>query len=320
MSAQPSTAVQSWAKAIAEAERKFTEIAVPDGNLVTFQREAMFAMQRIGADATMQKCEYNSVRNSLINVAAVGLTLNPAMRLAYLVPRNDREKGMLCCLDISYIGLVKIATDSGGVRAVSATIVRKNDPFVFRGAFAAPDHAYDPFATAAQRGEIIGVYSTALLPSGVTQIDAIGMEEINKIRSMSKAKSGPWFDWEEEMIKKSVLKRASKLWPRTERLGKAEAILNESQGNEIDITPGAGTQQAIGGRPPRQNAAAIAQAAQFVEPSEAGNKLIADLEALAETQGSEAFMEVWKAMPQEKRALVGKTNRDRIHAMGAAHV
>ena len=235
MSAQPSTAVQSWAKAIAEAERKFTEIAVPDGNLVTFQREAMFAMQRIGADATMQKCEYNSVRNSLINVAAVGLTLNPAMRLAYLVPRNDREKGMLCCLDISYIGLVKIATDSGGVRAVSATIVRKNDPFVFRGAFAAPDHAYDPFATAAQRGEIIGVYSTALLPSGVTQIDAIGMEEINKIRSMSKAKSGPWFDWEEEMIKKSVLKRASKLWPRTERLSKAEEVLNEHQGNEATI-------------------------------------------------------------------------------------
>src|SRR3990167_1679035 len=235
MSAQPSTAVQSWAKAIAEAERKFTEIAVPDGNLVTFQREAMFAMQRIGADATMQKCEYNSVRNSLINVAAVGLTLNPAMRLAYLVPRNDREKGMLCCLDISYIGLVKIATDSGGVRAVSATIVRKNDPFVFRGAFEKPDHAYDPFATVEQRGEIIGVYSTALLPSGVTQIDTLSMEEIAKIRTMSKAKSGPWFDWEEEMIKKSVLKRASKLWPRTERLSQAEQILNEHQGNEKTI-------------------------------------------------------------------------------------
>ncbi len=235
MSAQPSTALQTWEQAIAQAERKFTEIAVPDGNLVTFQREAMFAMQRIGADATMQKCEFTSIRNALINVAAVGLTLNPAMKLAYLVPRNDRDRGMLCCLDISYIGLVKIATDSGGVRAVAATIVRKNDPFVFRGAFEKPDHAYDPFATAAQRGEVIGVYSTALLPNGTTQIDAIGMEEIAKIRSMSKAKSGPWFDWEEEMIKKTVLKRASKLWPRTERLSAAEQILNEHQGNEKEI-------------------------------------------------------------------------------------
>jgi len=233
--------IQPWAKALSDAESKFNEIAIPDGNIVRFQREATFAMQRIGADSLLQKCEFSSIRNALINVASVGLTLNPAMKFAYLIPRADNKTGtMLCCLDISYIGLVKIATDSGGVRAVSATIVRKNDSFIWNGSFERPTHPYDPFATAASRGEIIGVYSTALLPSGVTQIDALGMEEIEKIRSMSKAKSGPWHDWFDEMVKKSVLKRASKLWPRTERLSQAEAILNEHQGNEtvIDGTTG----------------------------------------------------------------------------------
>ena len=232
----PATAVQPWVAAIQEAEAKFNEIAIPDGNIVRFQREATFAMQRIGADALLQKCEFSSVRNALINVASVGLTLNPAMKLAYLIPRADNKANtMLCCLDISYIGLVKIATDSGGVRAVAATIVRKNDPFTWNGPFERPTHPYDPFASAAARGDIIGVYSTALLPNGTTQIDALSMEDIEKIRSMSKAKSGPWVDWFDEMVKKSVLKRASKLWPRTERLSHAEAILNEHQGNETLI-------------------------------------------------------------------------------------
>ena len=234
--AAESTAIQPWAQALKDAEQQFNDIATPDGNIVRYQREATFAMQRIGADSLLQKCEFASIRNALINVASVGLTLNPAMKLAYLVPRNDKKSGTtLCCLDISYIGLVKIATDSGGVRAVSATIVRRNDPFVFRGAFEKPDHAYDPFATTEARGAIIGVYSTALLPNGVVQIDTLSMEEIEKIRSMSKAATGPWHDWFEEMVKKSVIKRASKLWPRTERLSKAEEILNEHQGNETVI-------------------------------------------------------------------------------------
>ena len=227
---------ESWALAIASAERKFTEIAVADGNLVNYQREAMFALQTVAKSDFLQKCSTESLRNSVINVAAVGLTINPAMKLAYLVPRKG-----VACLDISYIGLVKIATDSGGVLAVAAVLVRANDRFSYNGPFEAPTHVFDPFESEEKRGNIIGVYTIAKLASGVTQIDAISREEIDKIRSMSQAKSGPWFDWFEEMVKKASIKRASKLWPRTERLAQAEAILNEHQGNEtiIDGSTGA---------------------------------------------------------------------------------
>lgn len=235
-----STEVQPWVQAVEEAAEKFNAIAIPDGNIVRFQSEAMFAMQRIGADQALQKCVLASIRNALINVASVGLTLNPAMKLAYLVPRRDNKAGtMLCCLDISYIGLCNIATDSGGVLAVSATVVRENDAFTWNGEFEKPTHIYDPFADKKTRGEMRGVYSTALLPNGTVKIDTLSMEEIAKIRAMSQASSSPaWENWFEEMCKKSVLKRASKLWPRTERLSKAEAILNEHQGIDIDGATG----------------------------------------------------------------------------------
>lgn len=228
------TRQQQWAVAIADAESQFNEIAIPDGNLVTYQREASFAMQAVTGSEYLQKCSPESLRHAVINVASVGLSLSPALKLAYLVPRKGKA-----CLDISYIGLVKIATDSGSVAAAHATIVRANDDFEYFDAFTSPRHKFDPFAPTEHRGDVLGVYCVAKLANGISQIETLSMQEIAKIREMSKAKDGPWFDWFEEMVKKSVVKRGSKMWPRTERLSQAVAILNDHQGNEIALTPDA---------------------------------------------------------------------------------
>lgn len=220
----------TYAIVIASAEKKFTEIALADGNLVTYQREAMYALQSVAGSKYLQECSHDSLRNAVINIASVGLSLNPAMKLAYLVPRDGKA-----CLDISYIGLIKIATDSGSVAAVKAEIVRANDNFEYTGPFAMPAHKFNPFDRTEDRGEVIGAYAIARLANGMTQIETLSLEEIRKIRDKSKAKSGPWFDWFEEMVKKSVIKRASKMWPRTDRLATAEAVLNEHEGIEMDM-------------------------------------------------------------------------------------
>ncbi|STS93447.1 RecT protein [Klebsiella grimontii] len=52
------------------------------------------------------------------------MSLNPAQKLAYLVPR----KGAIC-LDISYMGLMHIAQQSGAIKWCQSAIVRKNDQF-----------------------------------------------------------------------------------------------------------------------------------------------------------------------------------------------
>jgi recombination protein RecT len=219
-----------WALAVAEAAEPFAHIAASSGNLVAYEREASYALQIIQGSDWLQKCSRESLRNAIINVAAVGLTLSPAHKLAYLVPRKGKA-----CLDISYIGLVKIATDSGAVQAVHATIVRANDKFRYIDAFTNPDHEFNPFATIQERGEVIGVYSVAKLASGHTVVDTMSREEIDKIRSKSEAKNGPWGEWFDEMAKKSVLKRASKLWPRTDRLSKSVELLEEQEGGGITI-------------------------------------------------------------------------------------
>lgn len=223
-----------WVGLIQKAEPHFTEIAEKTGNLVNFKREAMFALQTINGSEYLQKCSPESVFNALINVASVGLTLSPAEKLAYLVPRKG-----VCCLDISYRGMVKIATDSGGVAAVTAEIVREADEFEWFDKFTRPRHRFDPFAPAEQRGDIRGVYCMAVLSSGITQVEALSMQEITKIRTKSKAKDGPWFDWPEEMMKKSVVRRASKMWPHSERMQEAMTILDQHQGLDPDDQGGA---------------------------------------------------------------------------------
>lgn len=217
-----STQVARWERAVVEARDEFVPIAAKTG--MAYERESSFAMQALARSDVLQKCDPASIRMAVVNVASVGLTLSPALALAYLVPRKGK-----CCLDISYRGLIKLAVDSG-LKGVYAESVRKNDEFLYENGFTPPTHRFDPFATAESRGEVVGVYCVALLASGVTQVDTLSMEEIAKIRAVSKAGDGPWRDWWEEMAKKSVIKRAAKYWPLSSQLAQAIEVLNEHEG------------------------------------------------------------------------------------------
>src|SRR5687767_1435020 len=84
-----------------------TFIAVQADRDVNFEREAEFAIQAISKSDYALRIA-TSARQSVIdavkNVAAIGISLNPAKKQAYLVPRDGRIN-----LDISYMGLLDIA-------------------------------------------------------------------------------------------------------------------------------------------------------------------------------------------------------------------
>ncbi|EON5390422.1 recombinase RecT, partial [Escherichia coli] len=67
---------------------------------LTWAKESQFAIQQFQKNDFLAKtaqANLPSARNAIINVAAIGITLNPSSKLAYLVPR-----GGAVCLDISY--------------------------------------------------------------------------------------------------------------------------------------------------------------------------------------------------------------------------
>lgn len=226
----------TWPQVIDAVAPKFKEIAHSQ-QLVTWAEESQFAIQALQKNDALAKCSAYTVQNAVVNVAAIGLTLNPALGYAYLVP----EKGE-CNLKVSFKGLLKIATDSGSIKWVKAEIVKTNDKFTYRGACALPEHEMKPFG---DRGQTIGVYCVAKTFDGDFLVDVMSAEEIAKIRKAAK-QDYVWSAWPDEMAKKAIIKRASKQWPKTDRddrLDRAIAVVNEYEGSEDvhgkekDITP-----------------------------------------------------------------------------------
>lgn len=219
-------------------ESKFNQI---NNYKMNFIKEAQFALQSLKANNYLMKVASEnpeSLENAIVNIAAIGISLNPVSKEAYLVPRGGKEAKV--CLDISYIGLIKLATDSGSIKWAQAEVVREKDFFEFNGVGKSPTHRMDPFS---DRGPIKGVYCVSKTIDDEYLVTIMNTQECYEIRdrtdSWKSYKSGkistcPWLSDEGEMMKKTVIKRASKLWPKSERLNTAVNALNEHEGIDFE--------------------------------------------------------------------------------------
>ena len=226
---------------------------------IKFEQEAGFAIQILGNnDYALSVATNNraSVINAVKNIAAIGISLNPAKKQAYLVPRSmGKNKPSAICLDISYMGLMDLAMATGSIKWAQAELVRENDGFS-RGRFdEPPTHTFNPFSK--DRGEIVGVYVVVKTADGDYLTHTMEIGDVYDIRDRSEAWksyvakkifSCPWVTDAGEMIKKTCVKQAYKYWPKTERLetaihhlntdgGEGLRDINERPENLIDVNP-----------------------------------------------------------------------------------
>lgn len=258
-----------------------------------FEREAGFAIQVLTASDYASKLAINarqSVINAVHNIAAVGISLNPAKKQAYLVPR----KGQIC-LDISYMGLIDIAVESGSILWAQADLVYEGDSFELVGVDKAPIHKRDPFST--ERGAFRGVYVVAKTRDGdylTTTMSAADVDNIkNRSESVKGGKSSPWFTDFGEMAKKTVVKRAYKYWPKSDRLDQAIHHLNTDGG------------EGLAPQPVVKDMGAAEVVSQFSteEIESAGMALVDEAK-----KGIEALKAAWKALSVAMRAEIKKTD------------
>lgn len=207
------------------AEHAFLQVA----DRKTWLREIGFALQILRGNADgFAKCDPNSIKDAVINLALTGATLNPAMQQAYLIPRSIKGR-LRCSLDFSYRGLVNIAVDSDSVLDIDATCVYEKDKFFYQqGLNPMLDHVP---TMEGKRGELIGVYAIAILHHGIKKFIYLSKDDVEKARKSSTAPNSPaWTQWYEEMARKTAVKRLYKLLPQTERMSTAVAVVNEHEG------------------------------------------------------------------------------------------
>lgn len=246
---QPATNIEQadrHDKVIDLAQERFTKMA-PVG--ISFDAEKGYAIQLLENNPYLMKAAMEnkgSLLQAITNVASIGLSLNPAKKQAYLIPRNVKIGNNWITkvfLEPSFVGLCDLATQSGTIKWVQAKAVYSSDKFEYRGVDTEPLHTYDPFKKPEERGEFTGVYCIAKTVDGDYLTEMMSAEDVYSIRDRSEAwkknKTGPWATDPIEMAKKSVVRRAFKMWPKSpemERLHNAVDISNQNEGFDPIVT------------------------------------------------------------------------------------
>jgi recombination protein RecT len=210
----------------------------------TFQKEASFAVQHMTKNPFLLTCTKESILKAVMNIAQTGLTLNPVQKYAYLVPRRNGNN-MECCLDPSYMGLVKLLTDTGSVKNIQSQVIHQGDQIDVDLASDEKVLKHVPyFLSGADKGTITGVYSKAVLHDGTIHCEIMSYKDILDIRERSesykaykngKVKTCIWISDESEMCRKTVIKRHWKYLPKSDQTEKFErAIELDNYANGFD--------------------------------------------------------------------------------------
>lgn len=215
--------------AIEEAQDKFLTLVDESKFKVSFENESYFARQILRKNEYIQgvaKKNIESLKSALFNCAILGVTLNPSSKLAYLVARGGEIQ-----YDISYRGLIYLGVRDGGIISAYVDTVKEKDFFKLNGKGREPTHEYNPFEKGREGLETIGAFCVAQLPGGGVLTEVMSRAQIDQVKACSTMKDKKiWNEWGDEMDKKSVIKRAHKMWPSCPYLNKAIDLLNEDNG------------------------------------------------------------------------------------------
>lgn len=115
-------------------------------------------------------------------------------------------------------GLLKKARNSGELESLAAEVVYAGDEFTYWIDEKGPHLRHVPEVMRTP-GEPQLAYAVARVAGGGVYIEVMRKEQIEKVRDVSRQKnSGPWKDWQDEMWRKTVIRRLSKRLPMSSDL------------------------------------------------------------------------------------------------------
>lgn len=185
-------------------------------------------------------CTQESILNSVMQCAQLGL--EPILGKAHLIPYTNKKKQgnpLECQFQPGYQGLIDLAQRTGNIESIRAHCIYEHDEYKIQYGY---DEKIDHVPVLHNQGKMIGVYTVWTKRPGIKTFTFMTIEEIEKIRDKSIAyqyaikvnsKDTPWITDFEEMAKKTVIKRHSKLEPASIEFMTAVEIDNEVETGAI---------------------------------------------------------------------------------------
>lgn len=220
---------------VLSAEQFKNEISLAAGDImkmlpahVEFDKFQGMVINTVVNNPKLLECSQQSLIKSVIDSADVGLSINPTMREADILPVWS-PRGMVAQFRPRAIGYMKLARQSGEITHISAHEVYEHDHFDYEYGLN-ENLVHKPLKTG-DRGAITHGYCVWTLKDGTKGFEVIDRIRIDKSRAASEGwkyaiKEGKtnsvWHLHEGEMVRKTAVRAASKYFPMS---NESEAFL-----------------------------------------------------------------------------------------------
>jgi recombination protein RecT len=177
---------------------------------VNVQRLLALALEARIRNPLLAQCSPESVLAFCKKCAEAGIDRIGAGGMWPVPFKNKKTNALEMVAVPDWRALVEKAKKAKALSHATAEVVHAGDIFHFtRGTN--PSLTHEPRLK--DPGETTAAYCVYVLPDGRQDFAVMSLEELDKVKAASKAKdSGPWVDWPDEMRKKTVVKRAMKLF------------------------------------------------------------------------------------------------------------
>jgi recombination protein RecT len=158
------------------------------------------------SNADLQKCDPGSLMKCAMNATALNLPLNKNLGYAYVIPYNNKKKGIVePQFQIGYKGFIQLAIRSGQYKTINAVEVREGE--IKRNKFTGEIE----FLKENDAGKVVGYLGYIKMLNGFEQsfymtVDQAEAHAKKYSQNYAKWGTGLWKDDFDAMAKKTVLK------------------------------------------------------------------------------------------------------------------
>lgn len=201
------------------------------------ERMLKLALGALRTTPKLMQCRTDSLFGSIVQCAQLGLEPNTPLGHAYLLPFENRQKGITeVQIILGYKGLIDLARRSGQIVSIAAHEVCQKDHFEYEYGL---DEKLVHRPALGERGPVIAFYAAAKLVGGGYAFEVMSTKQIEEIRDASQnykfAKDKTKTVWGQhfvEMGRKTVLRRLFKYLPVSIELATAAALDDRSSRGE----------------------------------------------------------------------------------------
>lgn len=240
----PAKAIDRFKHSLALAEPTLRQM-IPSH--IPFDRFKAQLITAVAYNPKLLECSNPSLIRAAAECVSVGLSVLPTMREADIVPVWS-SNGTVAQFRPRYMGLMKLARQSGDIAKIYAHEVFERDEFTY-------EYGLDKklvHKPAADRGELgkhpsgVWGYCVWQTKDGSQDFEVINQARVDRARSASegykaykaeKIKSTPWVTDTSEMVRKTAVHAASKYFPRSTEADGFLRALHADEDHESEAAP-----------------------------------------------------------------------------------